>query len=540
MGALNYEDTPSYSVVVEVTDNKDIDGMADTVIDDTITVTITVTDVDEPAIIDGPRTVDWNENTAGTIASYTATDPDPADDAFLTLTDTGDEGFFDFSGGGQLSFKPTRLPDFEGQRTYSIELGADDDLFATDNYDTTYAVTINILDVNEPPVVMRSSGSGAFSIVENSGTTVGSFDADDPEGDDVTWSLVPGGNSGRFEIDATSGELRFKELPDYESSDLGTGLVRAYNVTVRATEADDGDPLTSELMGSLAVTVRVTDENEPPVITGNQTPSVAENTTAVETYSATDPEGVAVTWSLQDGAGVFTISSAGALAFTNTSRPNYEDQTEHTVTVRASDGTNDADHSVTVTVADVDEPEKLLLSEPRPLIDAPYTASFEQGTGDDVPSPTWAWGRSTSSTSGFSPISGETAATYVPVTGDSGYYLRVTASYNDGHRREDATGDLAVCHGGDRRLEHGADVPGPPVHGWRDRPVRPRERDRGHGCRHGAAGDRPRGRPLSYSLAVTNFDTDPPFVINATSRQIRVAQGAASITRGRTPPTTSR
>ena len=154
-------------------------------------------------------------------------------------------------------------------------------------------------------------------------------------------------------------------------------------------------------MGSLAVTVRVTDENEAPTITGNQTPSVAENTTAVETYSATDPEGVAVTWSLQDGAGVFTISSAGALAFTNASRPNYEDQTEPTVTVRASDGTNDADHSVTVTVTDVDEPEKLLLSEPRPLIGADYTASFEQGTGDDVPSPTWAWGRSTSSTSGF-------------------------------------------------------------------------------------------------------------------------------------------
>ena len=127
MGALNYEDTPSYSVVVEVTDNKDIDGMADTVIDDTIAVTITVTDVDEPAIIDGPQTVDWNENTAGTIATYTAMDPDPADDAFLTLTDAGDAGFFDFSSGGQLSFKPSMLPDYEVPKTYSIELGADDD-----------------------------------------------------------------------------------------------------------------------------------------------------------------------------------------------------------------------------------------------------------------------------------------------------------------------------------------------------------------------------------------------------------------------------
>ena len=37
----------------------------------------------------------------------------------------------------------------------------------------------------------------------------------------------------------------------------------------------------------------------------------------------------------------------------------------------------------------------------------------------------------------------------------------------------------------------------------------------------------PESRPLSYSLAVPSVTGDPPFVINATSRQIRVAQGAA-------------
>ena len=34
-------------------------------------------------------------------------------------------------------------------------------------------------------------------------------------------------------------------------------------------------------------------------------------------------------------------------------------------------------------------------------------------------------------------------------------------------------------------------------------------------------------KPLSYSIEVTGFTTDPPFVINASSRQIRVAAGAA-------------
>ena len=436
LGALNYEGTRSYSVVVEVTDNKDIDGMADTVIDDTIAVTINVTNVDEPAIISGPQTVDWNENTAGTIATYTATDPDPADQAFLTLADTGDAGFFDFSN-GRLSFKSTRLPDFEGPKTtYYIELGAADDPLATDNFDTTYAVTINILDLNEPPVVMRRSGTGAFSIEENSGTTVGSFDADDPENDDVTWTLASGGDFRFFEIDETGGALSFKEsefneneIPDYESTGLGND--KAYSVTVRATEADDGDPQTSELTGRLAVTVRITDVNEPPVITGNQSPSVEENTTAVATYRATDPEGVAVTWSLQGGAGRFTISSAGALAFTNTTPPNYEDQTEHAVTVLASDGTNTADYPVSVAVTNVNERAMLGLSSPQPQVEAAFTATLTDA--DIVQSTTWKWERSTSPGGGWQLISGATADSYTPIVGDINYYLRATATYRDGY-----------------------------------------------------------------------------------------------------------
>ena len=70
------------------------------------------------------------------------------------------------------------------------------------------------------------------------------------------------------------------------------------------------------------MTVAITDVNEPPTVTGNATPSVDENTTAVATYSATDPEEVPPSWSLQGTAGVFMITSAGALAFTTA--PNYE------------------------------------------------------------------------------------------------------------------------------------------------------------------------------------------------------------------------
>ena len=96
-----------------------------------------------------------------------------------------------------------------------------------DEFDATGTATfdITIEDVNERPVVKRRSGMGAFSIEENSGRDVGSFDATDPEGRGVTWS-VAGSDSGRFEIDEANGALSFRELPDYESSDLGLGPTR--------------------------------------------------------------------------------------------------------------------------------------------------------------------------------------------------------------------------------------------------------------------------------------------------------------------------
>ena len=284
-------------------------------------------------------------------------------------------------------------------------------------------------------------------------------------------------------------------------------------------------------MGSLAVTVRITNVNEAPVITGLETVDWNENTAGtIATYRATDPEGVAVTWSLQGGPGVFMISSAGALSFA--SAPNYEVKSSYTVTVRASDGTNNVDHFVTVAVTDVDETEVLELSLRRPLIGRDFTAAFEAGMGDVVQpptwAPTWAWERSTNPNSGpYADIIGATAATYVPVTADSGYYLRVTASYNDGHGAKtlQATSDLATAAtsasneppafpdqlftGGVTGLSVPENANAPTLVG-----TAPQATD-------------PESKPLRYSLAVSGFTTDPPFEINATSRQIRVVSGAA-------------
>ena len=69
---------------------------------------------------------------------------------------------FEFSNTGVLTFKAS--PNREEQDEYSVMLNAFDG-----NLTGRLTVTVTILDVNEPPVVMRRSGTGDFSIMENSG-----------------------------------------------------------------------------------------------------------------------------------------------------------------------------------------------------------------------------------------------------------------------------------------------------------------------------------------------------------------------------------
>ena len=243
-------------------------------------------------------------------------------------------------------------------------------------------VTVTIADVNEPPTI---SGEVLVDFTENGTGTVEMYSAMDPDvGATQDWSLA-GADGGDFEI--TNGVLTFINPPDY---DMPTDDSRPYNEYLVTVQVNDGANTATR-----PVTVRVLDVNEAPTVSGNATPSVDENTTAVATYRATDPdERATITWSVEDpGASDFTITNAGALSFA--SAPNYEVKSSYTVTVRASDGTNNVDHSVTVTVTDEDEREVLKLSHRTPLIGEDFTAAFKEGMGDAVQSPTWAWERST-------------------------------------------------------------------------------------------------------------------------------------------------
>ena len=103
--------------------------------------------------------------------------------------------------------------------------------------------------------------------------------------------------------------------------------------------------------------------NIPPVITTTSPISVAENTTAVTTLTATDADEDTLAWSKNGGddAALFDLTSAGVLTFAS-APPTFENPADtgadngYAVTVRVSDGTATAELALTVNVTDVDEP----------------------------------------------------------------------------------------------------------------------------------------------------------------------------------------
>jgi Ca2+-binding RTX toxin-like protein len=107
--------------------------------------------------------------------------------------------------------------------------------------------------------------------------------------------------------------------------------------------------------------------NQAPTITSGAAVTVAENTTAVTTVTATDADGQALTYSIAGGADAarFVINSTtGALVFA--SAPDHEAPTDsgannvYDVTVRVSDGQGGTnDQALAVTVTNVNEPPAL-------------------------------------------------------------------------------------------------------------------------------------------------------------------------------------
>ena len=330
--------------------------------------------------------------------------------------------YFTIGSTGILSFASS--PDYESpadsgrDNVYEVTVSAKDAVLNS----TAVEITVTVEDVDEPPLITGVSTIDDYD--ENGAGDVATYTAIDPEGDgNITWSLA-GPDRGDFDI--TGGVLTFRNVPDYERA-ADSGGNNHYEVTVQATDANNK-------RGELHIDVIVKNVDEPPVIAGPDTvDDYPENSAAsrqVGRYAASDPEGATVTLSLTGtDSDDFTFASNGVLAFNES--PDYEEQTRYIITVRAEAGAHTLDKAVTVNIQNVEEPGAVTLSTVQPQEGTGLTATLDD---DDGPTgTTWQWYRTSSRGSTGTAITGADSQSYTPTAADVGRYLRVVASYEDGH-----------------------------------------------------------------------------------------------------------
>ena len=327
---LDFEDKSSYRVNVEVHDGLDGSGNTSTTIDATQAVTITIENVEEPG------TVTLTTDTA-TIQARVEVTAELEDDDKPTVvrwqwsrSPNGRTDWVNISGATSATYTPTLEED---QGNYIRALAN-----YTDGYGPNKSANAVSSRVGGPPPAnsapaFPATEDGQRETPENTigGTIIGDpVAANDLDGDTLTYSLT-GTDAASFTIDENSGQLRLAQnvMLDYEGK-------RTHRFTVQVTDGVDqnGDDDIA-IDDTLNVTVTVTNVNEAPVVTGDNAPSFQENdSSAVASYTAADPEGDKFTWSVDDPTN-FWISERGQLYFRTPA--SFEDQETYTVDVIATD-----------------------------------------------------------------------------------------------------------------------------------------------------------------------------------------------------------
>ena len=365
-------------------------------------------------------------------------------------------------------------------------------------------VTITLMNVNEKPTfgaidddVGDDNGADtnvtSQSVPENAtgdganGLEVATYTATDIDANDTVLISLRGDDAAMFQLaddtetadNNASQILSFRASPNYEDPKDKDGN-NIYEVIVRASDRGN-------LYAEKSITVRVTNVDEAPSFMTNTPTSYefAENgKEAVATFTATDPEGANIRWSVAgtDGedfdinaaTGVLTFDVGGDADTPDVSvSPDFENAgdtgTDNTynVTVQASDDrgstvteatatlavtvevTNeDEDGKVTwtvsprnaentdnIAVADVNGGEPILQFQDGAILTASATDGDVSGADKTVPSADWQWYKSSSSSScGTNALSGNGANSniYTVQAEDRGSYLCAKATYSIG------------------------------------------------------------------------------------------------------------
>ncbi|PQP00035.1 hypothetical protein C5612_24090 [Pseudomonas frederiksbergensis] len=292
-------------------------------------------------------------STAGTL---TISDVDSAT-TFVAQSTAGSYGQFSIGTDGAWTYVANSAHnEFAAGTTYT-------DTFAVSSADgTATSVTVHILGTNDAAVLSADIANLTETNAAADISTNGTLTISDVDSAATFVAQSTAGSYGQFSI-GTNGAWTYVANSAHNEFAAGT----TYTDTFAVSSADG--TLTS-------VTVHIAGSNDSPTITSNgagatASISVAENTTAITTVTATDVDLPAQTLSYSivggaDAAKFSIVSGTGTLSFV--SAPNFEAPTDsgtnnvYDVIVRASDGTLFDDQAIAVTVTGVNDNSPIITS----------------------------------------------------------------------------------------------------------------------------------------------------------------------------------
>ena len=372
--SLNYEKKKQYQVWAKATDNGKSYGTTinRTDFSDSTAITlVTINVIDAPdtaVIVDDNKDINVNENTAEEpienteIACYEIQDEDAGQTATLTgyLKDAGKnnadllfeanvkkkDGVYNLC----LDIKDTSKIDYETMNhVYSVYIGVIDE----DNLKTEIKKTINIIDVNEAPII---SGDLEFSFYENKGANyliakLVPNDIDTSKAFTQNVFKAIGGDTASFSI-TEDGKIITKRNFDYEKEKSKKfGLIVALS--------DEDSKTYPKLKTTATVTITLKDVPEFPEITSTEF-AVYENAvggTLVGVLQALDPDGdTDLLFSLTEDNSYVTVSPTGEIKVLKGAKIDFEKMQKFTINVSVKDVEGmSSEKEVVINVIDVNE-----------------------------------------------------------------------------------------------------------------------------------------------------------------------------------------
>ena len=367
---IDYETKNTYEIWAKATDNGKDKGFENYSASTFVTIKL-IDDPDKPVIVDDGKkgydvkenTVDNNTPTGFEIACYEVQDQDKDQVATLVpfVKDAGDtdaDRLFDAKlkkNGSKyevcLTVKNGAKLNYE---TIAHEHNVIVSVIDADNQTAEVKKTINIIDVNEMPII---SGTVNFSFYEDKAPhVIGKLFPDDLDTleafrDDIF--TVVGGDVDLFEI-SEDGKVKTKRKFDYETEEK-----RTFELIVALSDRNKTDYPKLTTQEKLTITLK--DMPEVPEITSKEF-DVDENSkagTEVGVLKATDPDGTGkLLYELTEESPYVVVTPEGVIKVREGADIDYEKMQEFTikVIVKDEDGLQSLPEEVIIKVNDLNEP----------------------------------------------------------------------------------------------------------------------------------------------------------------------------------------